>query len=131
MSGGYSETPLVQKLGFKPEMVIKLVNPPANYQQLIKVDLNLTNAKLSLDAIHFFVKTITDLHYQLPAFKDQIKKTGVIWVSWPKKISGVETDLDENIIRDFALDLGLVDVKVCAIDEVWSGLKLVFRLKDR
>ena len=84
-----------------------------------------------IDFIHLFVTQFEDFQARYKSTKKILKKDGMMWISWPKKSSGVATDLDENIIRDFGLKNGLVDVKVCAIDDVWSGLKLVIRLKDR
>ncbi|HEX7962023.1 MAG TPA: DUF3052 domain-containing protein, partial [Terriglobales bacterium] len=84
-----------------------------------------------LDFIHYFTVSKTELQQRLPKFKQQLDYAGCVWISWPKKSSGVPTDLTENVVRDLALACGLVDVKVCAVDEIWSGLKLVYRLKDR
>lgn len=84
-----------------------------------------------LDFIHLFVKDQKTFSKEFIRSKKQLKKDGMMWISWPKKASKVPTDLDENIIRDFGLKNGLVDVKVCAIDDVWSGLKFMFRIKDR
>jgi hypothetical protein len=132
---GYSGTPLVKKLGIKPGFELFVLNQPKDYMDLlyplpqdIRVRAKLTS---DMDFIHIFV---SDQKAFKPAFtksKKFLKSNGMLWVSWPKKSSGVFTDLDENIIRDFGLAEGLVDVKVCAVDEVWSGLKFVVRLKDR
>jgi len=84
-----------------------------------------------VDFIHVFVKESKVFQKEFLYCKKHLKKTGMLWISWPKKASKVATDLDENVIRDFGLEAGLVDVKVCAVDEVWSGLKFMFRLKDR
>ena len=84
-----------------------------------------------LDCIHFFTKQISEYKTILPTLIPYLKGNGMIWVSWPKKSSKVSTDLNENLIREFALELGLVDIKVCAIDEIWSGLKLVIRKSNR
>jgi hypothetical protein len=84
-----------------------------------------------VDFIHLFVTDLKDFSKRFKESKKILKKDGMMWISWPKKSSGVATDLDENIIRDFGLKNGLVDVKVCAVDETWSGLKFVFRLVDR
>jgi hypothetical protein len=81
--------------------------------------------------VHIFVRSMGQLADQLPVLKNKIKKDGMIWVSWPKLSSNIKTDITENKIRDFAIDQGLVDVKVCAINETWSGLKLIYKLKDR
>ncbi len=112
---------------------MRIINPPENYFELIETpkQLVITENSTKADFIHCFVKTIKELKQYLPKLKKEINKDGMIWISWPKKTSGVLTDVSENLIREIALDLGLVDVKVCAIDEVWSGLKLVYRLKDR
>lgn len=84
-----------------------------------------------MDFIHVFVMSRSAFQKKFKRSKLYLAKTGMLWVSWPKKASGVLTDLDENFIREFGLKSGLVDVKVCAVDEVWSGLKFVFRVKDR
>jgi hypothetical protein len=85
----------------------------------------------NLDFVHLFSTSRRDLAGAFPKLKKALKSDGMAWISWPKKSSGVNTDLDENIVRALGLKSGLVDVKVCAVDEVWSGLKFVFRLKDR
>ena len=131
---GYSGTPLAKKLGFKDDFKVLLINQPDYYFQLFPAlpEIKIVNAKAKeVDVIHFFTKSKAELFEVYPKLKNQIKKSGIIWVSWPKKASKVETDLDENIIRDFGLKTGLVDVKVCAVDEVWSGLKFVYRKIDR
>lgn len=87
--------------------------------------------KESLDFAHLFVKERKVFEKDFLKLKDELKKNGMLWISWPKKSSKVATDLDENIIRDFGLSHGLVDVKVCAVDEIWSGLKFMYRVKDR
>jgi trehalose-6-phosphate synthase len=83
------------------------------------------------DMIHYFETNLTALKSVLPALKNQITRSGSIWVSWPKKSSKIETDVSENLIREIGLACGLVDIKVCAVDEVWSGLKFVIPVKDR
>lgn len=132
---GYSPNALFKKLGLKEGYAIKLVHPPANYADLIgdaMVSLSVKNrATDGLDFIHFFTNSRAELEAELPKLKEQIKKSGTIWISWYKKSAKMNTELTENIIRDKALAVGLVDVKVCAVDEQWSGLKLVFRLTDR
>jgi len=132
---GYSGTPLAKKLGIKAGFNIALINAPEYYLDLftdLPADLRINNEIDGwYDLIHLFVKDeATYLHY-LPSLKNQIKPNGMVWVSWPKKASKIITDITEDIIRNEALQNGLVDVKVCAVDEVWSGLKLVIRLKDR
>lgn len=134
MSAGYSGTPLEKKLGIKQGHKIATVNAPDYYFDLFEVlpDIEVYNPdEGGLDFIHFFTTDENELRHQLPIFKERIKKDGLIWVSWPKKASKVATSVDENLVRATALECGLVDVKVCAIDEVWSGLKLVYRIKDR
>lgn len=135
MAAGYSPSPLYKKLGLKEGDIVKLVNVPANYSELIgditdKLAIN-GEDDTAFDFIHFFTNQLADLETKLAQFKAQIKKDGMIWISWYKKSAAKPTELTEHIIRDTALALGLVDVKVCAIDENWSGLKLVYRLKDR
>ena len=134
-TAGYSGTPLWKKLGFKEGFISLSVNVPENYDDLItglpeKVvfDKKTTTEK---DLIHFFTKDAKELFETLPELKKEIKQNGMIWVSWPKTASKVLTDVNENVIRDFALKIGLVDVKVCAVDRIWSGLKLVIPVKDR
>lgn len=84
-----------------------------------------------LDFLHFFTDSHNSLTQQFPRLRDSMKRSGILWISWPKKSSGKTTDLDENMVREIGLKGGLVDVKVCAVDETWSALKFVFRLKDR
>lgn len=132
---GYSGTPLAKKLGIKPATSICVCQAPEDYFSWLaplpddlKVKTKLTG---ELDFIHLFVKDQKTFKKQFTDSRKYLRRDGMMWISWPKKSSKVETDLDENIIRDFGLKEGLVDVKVCAVDEVWSGLKFVFRLKDR
>ena len=132
---GYSNTPLFKKLGMKEGAKVKLINAPENYPVLIGAfidQLIISNkATTDLDLIHFFTNSQQEFGKVLPGLKLQIKKNGMIWVSWYKKGAGKHTELTEHIVRDTALAIGLVDVKVCAVDQDWSGLKLVFRVKDR
>ena len=135
MQAGYSGTPLAKKLGIKPGLSIRLVNPPDHYAELFS-DLpadfkELKDKKVKKDFIHYFTKSVVQLKKDLQQLRQEINENGMIWISWPKKASGVPTDLTEDIIRMLALANGLVDVKVCAVDEIWSGLKLVIPLKDR
>ena len=135
MAAGYSPNPLYKKLGLKEGQMVKLVNAPADYDNLIgdiagKLVVK-NRATGGLDFIHLFTNSEKELLQKLPLLKEQIKKDGTIWISWYKKSAGKATELTENTIRDTALEMGLVDVKVCAVDEEWSGLKLVYRLKDR
>lgn len=131
---GYSGTPLAKKLGIKPEHTIKLVNPPQSYFNLFDEfpEATLSESRWPLkNIIHLFTKDQSELRALLFKLKSEIEQDGCIWVSWPKKASKVATDITEDIIRDYALSIGLVDVKVCAVDAIWSGLKLVIPVKDR
>lgn len=127
----YSSTPLFKKLGLKDGMKVNFINPPANYVASFKKDIHLTSGEAPFDFIQLFSSKLEEFKSELPYLKKQLKKDGILWVSWYKKASGKKTELTEDIIRNFALESGLVDVKVCSIDEDWSGLKLVYRLKDR
>lgn len=133
---GYSGTPLGKKLGMKSNFTVKVKNEPEEYWDWMAplpegMKIATRSKKESLDFAHLFVKTNKTFEKEFIKLRDELKKTGMLWISWPKKSSGVVTDLNENIIRDFGLTHGLVDVKVCAVDEVWSGLKFMYRLKDR
>lgn len=132
---GYSGTPLVKKLGIKPGALLYVIEPPVEYFKWLGAlpDGVSVKSKLAgeLDFIHLFVKDRKTFQQFFLKSKKFLKKDGMLWVSWPKKSSKVPTDLDENNIRDFGLKEGLVDVKVCAVDDTWSGLKFVIRVKDR
>jgi len=132
---GYSSTPLARKLGIKENFKVKLVNPPDYYFQLFSdfpdnVQI-VTDTKSKKDFIHLFVVDAVTLTKELVPLKNQLELNGALWVSWYKKSSKVSTDVTDEVIRNLALKHGLVDVKVCAVDEVWSGLKLVIPIKDR
>jgi hypothetical protein len=132
---GYSTTPLAKKLGIKPGYRIKLINAPAHYFDLftdLPEDIDITgNDRQKKDFIHFFTKDSKELNKVLPKLKNEIVPDGIIWASWPKKAAKIATDVTEDMIRGLALNSGLVDIKVCAVDEVWSGLKLVIPVKER
>lgn len=134
-ASGYSGTPLVKKLGIKPGFKMRIFNQPEYYYNLfsdLPEDLIvLTDKKRKKDFIHYFALSTTQLTKDIKQLREEIEENGMIWISWYKKSAKMETDLNENIIRDLALSNGLVDVKVCAVDELWSGLKLVIRVKDR
>ena len=135
MPAGYSSTPFAKKLGLKPGYIIKLVNVPEYYFSLF-TDLpaqlaEANKAETKKNFIHFFTKDKAELLEVLPRLKSELLPDGMIWVAWVKKSAGVATDVDESAVRNAALSIGLVDIKVCAIDEIWSGLKLVVPLKDR
>ena len=132
---GYSGTPLVKKLGIKPGFTIGLINPPDNYQALLgqlPPDVQIRRRLVSsTDFIHLFAASQRELDQALPRAKKVLSRDGMLWLSWPKQSSGVDTDLNGNTVRKTGLSAGLVDIKVCAIDETWSGLKFVYRKKDR
>jgi hypothetical protein len=129
---GYSGIPLWKKLGCKTGMSAYVDRGPKNYRSLLALpgDLHvkwLTRPKSDIEFVHLFATSASQLKSKLESVRKRIVPGGVIWVSWPKKSSGVTSDITEDTIRDLALPMGLVDVKVCAVDEVWSGLKLVIR----
>ncbi len=133
---GYSKRPLVAKLGIKTGSRVYWRNPPADFRAAIGT---LPEGIVLLpeldgepcDFIHFFTKEKAELEADFPPCREALKKDGMLWISWPKKASKVETDLDENIVRAIGLKNGMVDIKVCAVDDIWSGLKFVYRLQDR
>jgi hypothetical protein len=131
---GYSGTPLVKKLGIKSGFSVAFVNAPNGFAKGLdlptRVEINLRSRE-SLDFALLFVKSERELRAAFPQYADKLKPAGMLWVAWPKKSSGVATDLSFNNVQAIGLAAGLVDTKICAVDEVWSGLKFVFRLKDR
>lgn len=134
-SAGYSQRPLVQKLGIKANHRIFLGNAPMGYAELLgplpEGVTQLTTLAPGLDFIHFFTSSRAELADNFPNLKAAITTAGMIWISWPKKAAKVATDVDESVIRELGLATGLVDVKVAAIDQTWSGLKFVYRKLDR
>jgi hypothetical protein len=130
---GYSGTPLGKKLGMKEGFKIALYNQPEYYFKLFTdlPNVKIVSGKSKVDFIHYFAKEEKQLQKDIYKLKEQIEQNGMIWVSWPKKASKVETDVTEDTVRGIALKNGLVDIKVCAVDETWSGLKLVIPVKDR
>lgn len=135
MSSGYSRTPLAKKLGLKTGCKACVINAPKDYFGWLiglpeDVSWVSTRAK-NVDFVHLFVEDAKTLQQTLPKLEARIKRNGTIWVSWYKKASKIPTDVDESLIRNLSLDLGLVDVKVCAINEQWSGLKVVIRKMNR
>ena len=130
---GYSGTLLLKKLGIKAGFKCVITGEPAKYYDwLSPLPEGVVFKKSSdVDFVHVFTTTFKDFSKLFLSNKKLLKKTGMMWISWPKRSSKVPTDLDENIIRDFGLKNGLVDVKVCAVDDTWSGLKFVYRLSDR
>lgn len=132
---GYSKTPLAQKLGIQSGFRVAVIQAPRPYDKVVpslpgQVEL-LTARARNLDMVHLFVKRRNTLEQRLPKAMDSIKRSGFIWVSWPKGSSGVSSDVSEDTVRSVALPLGMVDVKVCAVDQTWSGLKLVIRRENR
>jgi len=135
MPAGYSKRSLVEKLGIKEPGVIAILNPPDGYDATLgplpEGVTSVARLRPGLDFIHFFTRQRRELERQFLKLKSSLAPTGALWISWPKGASKIATDLSENIVREIGLKHGLVDVKVCAVDEVWSGLKFVYRLKDR
>lgn len=132
---GYSGTPLPRKLGIKEEFRVSFVGLPAEVRAELREALaacaETRDGRGPLDFAMIFTKSQADLKKHFTRVANQLAPAGMLWVSWPKKSSGVATDLTENDVRRIGLDAGLVDVKVCAVTDVWSGLKFVIRLKDR
>ena len=136
MISGYSKNPLQKKLGIKPGFCILVKNEPKEFWDWISplpegITISKRTKKASLDFAHLFVTSKKEFEKEFIRLRDLLKKDGMLWISWPKKSSKVITDLDGNIVREFGLSNGLVDTKVCAVDEVWSGLKFMYRIKDR
>ncbi|MBN8596468.1 MAG: DUF3052 family protein [Planctomycetes bacterium] len=134
---GYSSTPLAQKLGIKPGHAVGLWAEPDGFtSSLIPLPDDVTFTAISrgkspLDVLAVFVQSQKELATRLAAARKRMNPAAGLWICWPKKTSGIKTDVTENIIRDLALATDLVDNKVCAIDDTWSGLRLVIRLKNR
>ena len=135
MTAGYSGTPLAKKLGIKSGSTVFAVDPPENYADLLAPLPDGTVLKTSPqpdnDIVHLFTNTRDGLFSGLAKYRDLIKQDGAIWVSWYKKAAKLPTEITEDTVREAAFPLGLVDVKVCAVDEKWSGLKLVIRRENR
>ncbi len=132
---GYSKTPLLKKLGIKPNFTMWVLNPPPNYFSILgdlpeNVQIKTASGD-DYNFIHIFTKAQSELSSQILLLKSSLAKDGMLWISWPKKAAKTTTDLDGNIVRQLGLDSGLVDIKVAAIDDIWSGLKFVFRKEDR
>ena len=132
---GYSDTPLAKKLGIKENSRYALINAPEGFEKEIEPlppgATSVARVTKDLDLILFFCKGENTLRKQLPRLSQSIKPNGMIWIAWPKKSSKVETDLAFGVVQRIGLATGLVDVKICAVNEVWSGLKFVIRVKDR
>ncbi len=138
-TAGYSPSPIGRKIGIKEDMAVFLINPPAGYSDALAeyaaADIRLADDAKSVpaeaDLVHLFTAERAILADALAVLRETIAQDGMIWASWPKKASKVATDITEDTIREVALPLGLVDVKVCAVDTIWSGLKLVIRKELR
>ena len=136
MTSGYSKTPLHKKLGLAEGQSVLLINIPKSYSTLIgPVYKNLFEKKLEdkdkVDFIHCFFTSREDLSLHIEPLKKRLNPKGALWISWPKKVSKLSTDLTRDVIREYILTTGLVDIKVASIDDTWSGLKFVIRKKDR
>lgn len=132
---GYSETPLAKKLGLKAAGVIVLVNAPAGFETALAplpAGAHTTRTPAGKpQLVLLFAANLPELTKRFVPLAEKLDAAGMLWVAWPKKASKLPTDLTEDVVRKVGLDAGLVDVKVCAVDETWSGLKFVYRLKDR
>ena len=135
MSAGYSGTPLARKLGFKEGQRVAYVEAPEHFDNLLGELPDGVAVRRALrgplDLIVCFVTARRDLERRLPALRGALERDGMLWIAWPKRSSGVATDMTEDVVRDVALPTGLVDTKVCAIDDTWSGLRLVVRRELR
>ena len=128
----YSHRSLKDKLGLKEGMVAAVIEAPPGYAALLDTDAFDTELDQSSYAfLHFFTTSMIALRDIFPILASRLEKNGMLWISWPKKASKMPTDLNDNVVRDIGLVAGLVDVKVCAVDETWSGIKFVYRVKDR
>lgn len=134
-TAGYSGTALIKKLGIKPEMKVLIINKPDDYYKLLEVDITDQSCGSDEipDLIHLFVKSVKEFESEMKALKSVYKKnsTVILWVSWYKKAAKIPTDITEDVIRNYALKNDLVDVKVCAVSNIWSGLKLVVPVAKR
>lgn len=133
---GYSSTPLGKKLGYKPVFSAYVLQPPTGYRDSLQLEQPdsirwLKKPETGVQLVHLFTSKRGELEKLLPLYRKTVAPDGAVWVSWPKKASGVATDITEDRVRDAALPLGFVDIKVCAVDDVWSGLKLVIRRELR
>jgi hypothetical protein len=135
MPAGYSGNPLLKKLGIKPEMKVLLINQPNDYYDLLETNISNQLCKKNEvpDLVHLFVKTSKEFETEMKKLQAVYKKNSAItiWVSWYKKSAKISTDVTEDVIRNYALKNGLVDIKVCAVSDIWSGLKLVVPLNKR
>lgn len=132
---GYSGTPLVKKLGIKEGFRVAFVGAPADFDKdlgPLPANVNeIARPQKSMDFVLLFTKSAAALKRDFPKYAKTLQPNGMLWIAWPKKASGVTTDLSDNNVREIGLDAGLVDIKVCAVTEIWSGLKFVYRVEDR
>lgn len=133
---GYSGTPLPRKLGIKENFRVGLVGPPTGFRKelgSLPDEVEIITARLTkpLDIIMLFVDSEKVLKRELPKLAQKLVANGMLWVAWPKKSSGVQTDLSFANVQQVGLQAGMVDVKICAVNDIWSGLKFVFRVKNR
>ncbi len=135
LGSGYSGTALEKKLGIKENFRVRLIHAPENYFDLFMQwpeNIKISNdTRVKKNFIHFFTREFSEYHRLLPLLKKEIEQNGMIWVSWPKKASKISPDVSEDLIRNYALETGLVDIKVCSVNKEWSALKLVIPLKHR
>lgn len=134
---GYLGTPLIRKLGIKPENKVLLINQPDHYLDMLgenqgDIDTVTMDYSEPINFIHYFCRELDELHHLFPILKEKLAKDGMIWISWIKKASkSYDWTFTETEVRSYGLKIGLVDVKVCAVDEDWSGLKFMYRKEDR
>jgi hypothetical protein len=132
---GYSGTPLIKKLGIKDNFRVAIINSPLGFRAELGAlpvgAIELIRPGKAMDFVLLFSKSAATLKRDFARLSKSLTPAGMLWIAWPKKSSGVASDLTENVIRGIGLDGGLVDVKVCAVNDVWSGLKFVYRLRDR
>lgn len=131
---GYSEKTLAQKLGIAPESAVSVIGAPANYLELLgplPKGVRFCSVAAKPQLIHYFCTERARLVKDLPSLRKKMREDAMLWVSWPKKSANVPSTVTEDVVREYALPLGLVDTKVCAVDETWSGLRLVVRLANR
>jgi len=133
---GYSGTPLWKKLGYRDGMTVYVEKAPVNYRDMLQLPSEVSvqwvrRVATGISLVHLFTTSKSVLLTKLKSFRKTIDPNGSVWVSWPKKSAGVPTEVEENLISETALPLGFVDVKICAVDEIWSGLKLVIRKELR
>src|SRR6266478_231609 len=131
----YFGTPLPQKLGIRPGLTVVTINAPANYRRLLgQIPDSVTfseRLKSGSSFVHLFTSRRSEMQKKMSILRDKISDNGAIWGSWPKKSSGISTEVTEDVIREIALPLGFVDIKVCAVDDIWSRLKLMIRRENR